>query len=203
MAGRPAGAADAGDVGMGGGGAAGVGSSGARASVGAATDAATGGEEAAGGTGGGGPGGDGGAGTAGAGAGATADGSGGAGRGAGGASSTCEDAGRAGKAPARSSRGRAGAKSSPAPARGAMVITPPHTEQRARTDAGGILAGSTRKTERHSGQETFTRYLQPGRLLAIPRCGSRLRAGCRYGGRSSRPTPGASWRSSSFRLRVH
>ena len=37
-----------------------------------------------------------------------------------------------------------------------MVITPPHTEQRARTMLEGILAGSTRKIERHSGQETFT-----------------------------------------------
>jgi len=38
----------------------------------------------------------------------------------------------------------------------ATLMTPPHTEQRARTDVGGNLAGSTRKTERHSGQETFT-----------------------------------------------
>lgn len=36
------------------------------------------------------------------------------------------------------------------------VMTPPHTEQRARTVVAGTLAGSTRKTERHSGQETFT-----------------------------------------------
>ena len=36
------------------------------------------------------------------------------------------------------------------------VMTPPHTAQRARTSAPGILAGSTRKTDRHSGQETFT-----------------------------------------------
>ncbi len=35
------------------------------------------------------------------------------------------------------------------------VITPPQTEQRARTPAEGTFAGSTRKTERHSGQETF------------------------------------------------
>jgi len=37
-----------------------------------------------------------------------------------------------------------------------IVITPPQTEQRARTAADGTFAGSTRKTERHSGQETFT-----------------------------------------------
>lgn len=40
------------------------------------------------------------------------------------------------------------------------VITPPHTAQRARTSAPGTLAGSTRKTERHSGQATFTRPLR-------------------------------------------
>ena len=39
---------------------------------------------------------------------------------------------------------------------GEIVITPPQTEQRARTALDGIFAGSTRKTERHSGQETFT-----------------------------------------------
>jgi len=38
----------------------------------------------------------------------------------------------------------------------AIVITPPQTEQRARIDVEGILLGSTRKIERHSGQETFT-----------------------------------------------
>lgn len=35
-----------------------------------------------------------------------------------------------------------------------IVITPPHTEHRARTPVAGTLAGSTRKTERQSGQET-------------------------------------------------
>jgi len=33
-----------------------------------------------------------------------------------------------------------------------MEITPPQTEQRARTPAGGTFAGSTRKIERQSGQ---------------------------------------------------
>jgi hypothetical protein len=36
-----------------------------------------------------------------------------------------------------------------------MVMTPPHTEQRARTLAAGTLSGSTRKTERHSGHTAF------------------------------------------------
>jgi hypothetical protein len=34
-------------------------------------------------------------------------------------------------------------------------IRPPHTEQRARIDTLVILAGSSRKTVRHSGHETF------------------------------------------------
>jgi hypothetical protein len=48
-------------------------------------------------------------------------------------------------------------KSSSMRPRSPMAITPPHTEQRARTPASGILAGSTRKTELHSGQVTFMR----------------------------------------------
>lgn len=43
----------------------------------------------------------------------------------------------------------------PAPSRN-TVITPPQTAQRARTMGPDTLAGSTRNTERHSGQETFT-----------------------------------------------
>ena len=39
------------------------------------------------------------------------------------------------------------------------VITPPHTEQRARIPDDGILVGSTRNTDRHSGHETFTDFL--------------------------------------------
>ncbi len=34
-------------------------------------------------------------------------------------------------------------------------MRPPHTEQRARIDTLVILAGSSRKTDRHSGQDTF------------------------------------------------
>jgi hypothetical protein len=55
---------------------------------------------------------------------------------------------RAGPAPTAANSSRA---SVPAP----MVITPPHTEHRARTLVPGTLAGSTRNTERHSGQATF------------------------------------------------
>ena len=35
-----------------------------------------------------------------------------------------------------------------------IEMTPPHTEQRARTPVAGTFAGSTRKTERQSGHET-------------------------------------------------
>jgi hypothetical protein len=38
----------------------------------------------------------------------------------------------------------------------AMAMTPPQTEQRARTPTVGTLDGSTRNTDRHSGHETFT-----------------------------------------------
>jgi len=38
----------------------------------------------------------------------------------------------------------------------AIARTPPHTAQRARTEAPGMRDGSMRKTERQSGQETFT-----------------------------------------------
>lgn len=43
----------------------------------------------------------------------------------------------------------------------AMPMTPPHTEQRARTPVAGTLAGSTRNTERHSGHETVITRPQP------------------------------------------
>ncbi|MCX5762060.1 MAG: hypothetical protein NTW72_11270 [Gemmatimonadetes bacterium] len=38
----------------------------------------------------------------------------------------------------------------------AIEMTPPHTEQRARTPTVGTFEGSTRKTDRQSGHETFT-----------------------------------------------
>jgi hypothetical protein len=49
-------------------------------------------------------------------------------------------------------------KSSSMRPRSPIAITPPHTEQRARTPASGIFAGSTRNTELHSGQVTFMRW---------------------------------------------
>ena len=52
----------------------------------------------------------------------------------------------------------------------AMVMTPPHTEQRARIRAAGILDGSTRNTERHSGQATFILCLQRGLPSWDPKC---------------------------------
>ena len=111
-------------------------------------------------------------------------------------------AARGGKAPARSARAFEGANSSSEVVAGAMVITPPHTEHRARTDTAGILAGSTRNTDRHSGQETFTRYPPRAPPSAIPICGSLRPAGCLSGDRSSTPIPEVSSHSSSFLWRV-
>ena len=50
----------------------------------------------------------------------------------------------------------------------AMVITPPQTEQRARTLAAGTLSGSTRKIERHSGHTTFMPSLPSTRQRPDP-----------------------------------
>lgn len=49
----------------------------------------------------------------------------------------------------------ASGKSSPQLTLADTGITPPHTEQRALTAAPTTLAGSTRNTDRHSGQDTF------------------------------------------------
>jgi hypothetical protein len=68
--------------------------------------------------------------------------------------------------PVEGAAGRAATAAAPAPfgarekslrasAPAAIVSTPPHTEQRARTLVPGIFPGSTRKTDRHSGQVTF------------------------------------------------
>ena len=54
----------------------------------------------------------------------------------------------------------AGAKSLRWSAPADTVITPPQIEQRARIAVPGNFAGSTRKTERHSGQVTFIRGLR-------------------------------------------
>ncbi|MEO5817747.1 MAG: hypothetical protein ABIT20_20935, partial [Gemmatimonadaceae bacterium] len=76
----------------------------------------------------------------------------------------------------------ADANSERASAPAAIVITPPHTEQRARTLAAASFAGSTRNTERHSGQVTFIDDLPPSRRAWGPRCASLQPAGCRYDG---------------------
>jgi hypothetical protein len=49
-----------------------------------------------------------------------------------------------------------GANSSSIGAPAPTMMTPPHTEHRARTPPDGTLVGSTRNTELHSGHETFT-----------------------------------------------
>ena len=85
----------------------------------------------------------------------------------------------------------------------AIVITPPHTEQRARTLVSASFAGSTRNTERHSGHVTFIEGLPPARRSWSRRCASLQPAGCRYGGQSNRPSHRGSSRNSSFPLRVH
>ena len=71
--------------------------------------------------------------------------------------------GRGGNGDATGGRWRGGVgadavKSSSMRPRSPIAITPPHTEHRARTPASGILAGSTRNTELHSGQVTFMRW---------------------------------------------
>src|SRR5690606_11816821 len=77
------------------------------------------------------------------------------------------------------------------------AISPPHTEQRARTPRSGTLAGSTRNTVAHCGQVTFigslTGFAHRGHW---GRCGSRDR---RAGGRPRTPNPAATWRNSSSR----
>jgi hypothetical protein len=51
---------------------------------------------------------------------------------------------------------RAAAAGAPLDDAAAMLITPPHTEHRARTPTVGTFDGSTRKIDRHSGHVTFT-----------------------------------------------
>src|SRR5690606_485042 len=46
------------------------------------------------------------------------------------------------------------------------AISPPHTEQRARTPRSGTLAGSTRNTVAHCGQETFIASSLASRITA-------------------------------------
>src|SRR5437762_2936647 len=82
-----------------------------------------------------------------------------------------------------------------------IEITPPHTEQRARTMVEGTLAGSTRNTERHSGQETFT--CPPLRPSYRDEPGARsTRVKHPAADQSRIRSPEASSHSSSFQLRV-
>jgi len=78
------------------------------------------------------------------------------------------------------------------------AMTPPQTEQRARTPAAGIFDGSTRKTDRHSGHETFT-YRPPLQsrfhVAALPE--PIPRTARPSAGRSRTLSRVASWRSSS------
>ena len=83
-----------------------------------------------------------------------------------------------------------------------IAMTPPQTEQRARTPACGTLAGSTRKTERHSGQEMFMLPRFHRRRQHDPPGTPHPRPVGRGDDQSKRPTPRGSWRSSSFRSRA-
>ena len=96
-----------------------------------------------------------------AGAGATGRGAGTAGLGAG-----AVGAGAAGRgaAAAGTGAGRCGAAwgatwGAPFADSATMLMTPPHTEQRARMPAEGTFAGSTRNMDRHSGHVTFILFL--------------------------------------------
>jgi hypothetical protein len=80
-----------------------------------------------------------------------------------------------------------------------IVITPPHTLHRARTPAVGIFAGSTRKTDRHSGQDTFIALL---RSPAAPAEAKSPRRRDRGGDRRRTRSREASWRNSSSRWRA-
>ena len=84
-----------------------------------------------------------------------------------------------------------------------IVMTPPHTEQRARTVVEGTFAGSTRKIERHSGQETFTSPPSRPSCRVVRRPAAPPQALRPVVGRSRRPNREASSRSSSFLLQVH
>ena len=83
------------------------------------------------------------------------------------------------------------------------MITPPHTEQRARRPVAGIFVGSTRNTERHSGQETFTSPPSQSRSREHPLRCARSPASHPCVCRSSRPSPEGSSRSSSSRSPAH
>jgi len=84
-----------------------------------------------------------------------------------------------------------------------IVMTPPQTEQRARRPKAGIFVGSTRNTDRHSGQETFTSppSLWPNRAASHP-ASIRRPATHQCVDRSRTRSREASSRSSSFQSRA-
>ncbi len=97
---------------------------------------------------------------------------------------------------------RSGVRCAPVPP--ATAIMPPHTEQRARTPVAGTFPGSTRNTERQSGQVTVIDW-SPCSVLSArihPRLRStrRLHHPClrHVDGPASRPTPVMFLHSSSF-----
>ena len=94
------------------------------------------------------------------------------------------------------------ANSARASAPAAMTMTPPHTEQRARTLEPGSLAGSTRNTDRHSGHVTFIEYLRHGWRSSAPICATHQPVGCLCGDPLNTRIPRVSSRSSSFPWRV-
>jgi hypothetical protein len=104
---------------------------------------------------------------------------------------------------AEASLDRVGANSSSIELPTPIVITPPQTEQRARRPSSGIFVGSTRKTDRHSGHETFTSppSLGPSRAVSIP---SSIHRPATHPcvDRSRKPSREASSRSSSFQSRA-
>lgn len=83
------------------------------------------------------------------------------------------------------------------------VMTPPQTEQRARTFVAGSLAGSTRNTLRHSGQETFTSPPSRPSCPCAPTTSVSLLPHRPAGGRSRTPSLEAFSRNSSFPLQAH
>lgn len=80
----------------------------------------------------------------------------------------------------------------------ATTITPPHTEQRARTLPSGTFAGSIRKTDRHSGHTTFTAPPSHRMHRPVPRRPPRVPFHP-YAGRPYTRNPAGSWHSSSSR----
>jgi hypothetical protein len=82
-----------------------------------------------------------------------------------------------------------------------IEITPPQTEQRARTPAGGTFAGSTRKIERQSGQLTFIHFLRSFAARVSQEAPAELHVRhCVYP--QYKPSQAGSWRMFSFLSQV-